>query len=112
MGCHRNTAIQMDVERGDTHVLLFSCRDLQTHYLITYERVDTGDVVKCIAENDGEDGVIVLEVEETDGADPESAEVELDAGDWQVTVYGQNSGTNLDVALTTRQVHSELIRVN
>lgn len=103
----------MNIERGATNTLLVPGRDLQTHYLLVFQRVEKPDLYQySVTVNSGQDaGPLLLEVEEKDNASATDSEVTLGAGDWDLIVYGQNSSTNLDPASTVREIHRERVRV-
>ncbi len=103
----------MDIERGTTNTFLIPARELETHYLLIFQSIeDRTNYQRMVTTNAGPStSPILLEVEETDDAVALSGEVTLGVGDWQLTVYGQNSATNLNPSDAVREVHSELVRV-
>lgn len=103
----------MDIERGTSNTLLVPGRDLQTHYLLVFQRAERPDFYQyCVTVNSGQDGgPLLLQFDEQDSATAINAEVTLGAGDWRLIVYGQNSSTNLDPSATVREVHREQVRV-
>ena len=103
----------MDFERGAVNTLLIPGRELETHYLLVFQRIDDrSNYQYCITENTGSvNGPLLLGVTETDSATAVDGEVTLGVGDWQLTVYGQDSASNLDAANANRTVSSELVSV-
>jgi len=106
----------MNIERDDTNVILVTGRQVagETHYLCVFQRLDAPSFYQyCIAENVGSaSGPLLLEVIETDSATATDGEVTLGVGDWNLTVYGQDNGTNLDAANSDRTVWNELLTVD
>ena len=106
----------MNIRRGDTSKLVVTGRQVagETHYLCVFQRLDAPSFYQyCIAENIGStSGPLLLEVIETDSATATDGEVTLGVGDWSLTVYGQDNGTNLDAANSDRTVWNELLTVD
>lgn len=103
----------MDIERGTVSTFLIPAREMETHYLcVFHSKEDRSNYQYCIATNEGNaSGPLMIGISETDNAEALDSEVTLGAGDWDLTVYGQNSSTNLDPEATTRFVHSEMVSV-
>lgn len=106
----------MNIRRGDTSTLVVTGREVsgETHYLLVFQRLDAPSFYQyCITTNIGSaSGPLLLEVIETDSATATDGEVTLGVGDWSLTVYGQDNGTNLDAANSDRTVWSELLTVD
>ena len=105
----------MDIELGSRFRLFQTGRATlsPSYFLCVFWDDANGMTRPCIAQTTGDTlGPIVLELTEMGSPNYEDAEVELYAGDWQLTVYEQTSATNYDPALSGREVWSELVRVN
>lgn len=105
----------MDIELGSRFRLFQPGRKTlsPSYFLCVFWDESNGMTRPCIAQTIGDTlGPIVLELTEMGSPNYEDAEVELYAGDWQLTVYEQTSSTNYDPALSGREVWSELVRVN
>jgi hypothetical protein len=85
----------------------------ETHYLMVWQSVDRPEVYQyCVTTNSGSASTLLLEFEEVDSAVATDAEVTLAVGDWQLRVYAQANGSNLDASASARWVWSELVRVD
>jgi len=105
----------MDIELGSRFRLFQPGRATLTpsYFLCVFWDESNNMTRPCLAQTIGDTlGPIVLELTEMGSPNYEDAEVELYAGDWQLTVYEQTSSTNYDPALSGREVWSELVRVN
>jgi len=105
----------MDIELGSRFRLFQTGRATlsPSYFLCVFWDEGNGMTRPCLAQTIGDAlGPIVLELTEMGSPNYEDAEVELYAGDWQLTVYEQTSSTNYDPALSGREVWSELVRVN
>lgn len=107
----------MDVERSAVNRLFQPGRATPGlgRFLLSFEKVDTGATTICLVQNSGvAGGPLILEFEETGGtaAVPLAGEVQLSAGDWELTVYEQSSSTNLNPSLANVTRWSELVRVS
>ena len=107
----------MDINLASNFKLFAAARPLLTpaYFLCFFGRksLEIEDPRYCIAQNSGGAlGPIVLALEETDSGVYTDAQVELEVGDWYLTVYEQSSSTNYDPAASGRVVWSEIVRVN
>jgi len=104
----------MDVERGAINRLVVPARELETHYLLEFVCPSDAFTTRyCVTTNEGlESGPLLLVFTETDSPTAINGEVSLPPSDWSLTVYGQNSSSNMDASAASRTVHTELIRVN
>lgn len=103
----------MNIERGSYNTMIVPAREVETHYLLVFTNVDTNGASKCIVENDGaSSGPLLLTFTENDSPTATDGEVMLVAGNWRLTIYGQNSSTNLDTTLVSRTICSELVNVS
>ena len=104
----------MDIERGASNTFLVPARELETHYLLVFQNMDDPtNYQRVITTNTGpSSSPLMLTVVETNNATAVDGEVTLGLGDWQVSIYGQNSDTNLNPSASVREVHSELVRVH
>lgn len=103
----------MNIERGISNTMIVAAREVETHYLLVFVSVDTGGSVRCVVENEAAaSGPLLLTFTETDSPTATDGEVTLAPGDWKLTIYGQNSATNIDTTLVSRTVWSELITVS
>lgn len=107
----------MDVERAAANRMFQPGRATPGlgRFLLSFEKVDTGATTVCLVQNSGvAGGPLILEFEETGAttAVPLAGEVQLSAGDWELTVYEQSSTTNLNPSLANVTRWSELVRVS
>jgi hypothetical protein len=104
----------MDIERGASNTFLVPARERETHYLLVFQNMDDPtNYQRVITTNTGpSSSPLMLTVVETNNATAVDGEVTLGLGDWQVSIYGQNSDTNLNPSASVREVHSELVRVH
>lgn len=105
----------MNIERGATNHLIVTGREtlVNPYYLLVFQQVvNKSNYEYVVAQNSGSStGPLILEILETDNADPFDAEVTLGTGDWHMAVYEQSDPENLDASLAGRRVTSELVRV-
>ena len=105
----------MDIELGSQFTLFQAARPtLDPSYFLCVFWDESNNMTRpCIAQSTGDAlGPLVLTLTEMASPAYEDAEVELYAGDWQLTVYEQTSSTNYDPAQSGREVWSALVRVN
>ena len=103
----------MDVRRGISSTFLIPARDLYANYLFVFQRVDDPTLYQySITQSTGSAaGPLLLELSEVDSATAVDGEVTLGVGDWNVSVYGQASASNLDASLSSALVHTEQVTV-
>lgn len=104
----------MDVERGTVNRFIVPARDLYANYLFVFQRVDTPTLYQySITQNTGSNnGPLLLTIDEVDSATAVDGEVTLGVGNWNLSVYGQASSTNLDASLSSALVHTEMVNVS
>ena len=108
----------MNVERGALNRIFLDGQQTVTpsYFLLVFSSVTSGLNVYAVTTNSGAAaGPLLLPFEEMDGGAtaPLDAQINLSPpGDWDLTVYEQKSGINLDPANALRTVGTMQLRVD
>lgn len=106
----------MDVERDAVNRIFQPGRQTSGlgKFLLAWTKVDSGAFTACITTNAGNvEGPLILTFTETGDTAPDNtdAEVQLNEGNWTLTVYEQSSTTNLNPSLADRTLWTEEVLV-